>query len=209
MSEYTYTPNTGRLKEFLKKIRDIGVPTTGATQDWFQSIGFRSSNDRPILRVMRSIEFITDSSTPSDLWIQYRTPSHKKVLAEGIKRGYKDLFSIYPDANARSNQELEHFFTKRSNAGKQVIDKTILTFKTLCELADFNGEYVDQDELASDVEPPIAAISTGSKTTLSKTKLQGSGVTININIQLTLPDTTDAKVYDNFFAAMKKYLIEQ
>jgi len=158
---------------------------------------------------MRSIEFITDSSTPSDLWIQYRTPSHKKVLAEGIKRGYKDLFSIYPDANARSNQELEHFFTKRSNAGKQVIDKTILTFKTLCELADFNGEYVDQDELASDVEPPIAAISTGSKTTLSKTKLQGSGVTININIQLTLPDTTDAKVYDNFFAAMKKYLIEQ
>jgi hypothetical protein len=33
-----------------------------------------------------------------------------------------------------------------------------------------------------------------------------SGPAININIQLQLQATEDAKVYDNFFAAMKKHL---
>ena len=211
MPEYAYTPNTGKLKEFLKKIRDIAVPTTGATQDWFQSIGFRSSNDRPILRVMRLIGFIDDASTPTDSWKQYRTQNHKQILAKGITQGYKDLFAIYPDANIRSNQDLEHFFTKKSDAGKQVIDKTVLTFKTLCELADFSGSEDQKDDQSSQQSetPSSEKAAKGSNTIITKSKMQGSNVTININIQLTLPDTTDAKVYDNFFAAMKKYIIEQ
>jgi hypothetical protein len=35
----------------------------------------------------------------------------------------------------------------------------------------------------------------------------GQNVTLNINVQLTLPDTDDEKVYENFFKAMKKHLL--
>jgi hypothetical protein len=35
----------------------------------------------------------------------------------------------------------------------------------------------------------------------------GQNVTLNINIQLTIPDTDDEKVYENFFKAMKKHLL--
>jgi len=35
----------------------------------------------------------------------------------------------------------------------------------------------------------------------------GQNVTLNINIQLTIPDTDDEKVYENFFKAMKKNLL--
>ncbi len=41
----------------------------------------------------------------------------------------------------------------------------------------------------------------------SITRTLATGVTLNINIQLTVPDTTDEKVYDNFFAALKKHLL--
>ena len=35
----------------------------------------------------------------------------------------------------------------------------------------------------------------------------GQNVTLNINVQLTIPDTDDEKVYENFFKAMKKHLL--
>lgn len=34
-----------------------------------------------------------------------------------------------------------------------------------------------------------------------------NGVTLNINIQLSVPETTDEKVYDKFFEALKKHLL--
>jgi hypothetical protein len=36
----------------------------------------------------------------------------------------------------------------------------------------------------------------------------GGGVTININVQLTLPETKDEKVFDAFFSAMRRHLID-
>jgi len=35
----------------------------------------------------------------------------------------------------------------------------------------------------------------------------GQNVILNINIQLTIPDTDDEKVYESFFKAMKKHLL--
>lgn len=35
----------------------------------------------------------------------------------------------------------------------------------------------------------------------------GQNVTLNINIQLTIPETENEKVYENFFQAMKKHLL--
>lgn len=207
MVEFPYTANTGKLREFLSTIRNIGIPPNGATQDWFQQIGFKSSNDRPILRVMRFINFIDSSSKPTDLWRQYRTEQHKKILAQGIVQGYNELFQIYPDANKRSNKELNDFFTSKSSAGKQAIEKTIQTFKALCELAEFNGENIVDTTSNTDINTD--QISGKDETSLRVMRpTKDSGITININIQLTLPDTTDPKVYDNFFAAMKNHLIQ-
>lgn len=47
------------------------------------------------------------------------------------------------------------------------------------------------------------------KTSFSKqlTSKLGSNVTLNINIQLTIPETENEKVYDSFFEAMKKHLL--
>jgi len=208
MAEIPYTSNTGKLKDFLSTIRTIGVPS-GATQDWFQQIGFKSSNDRPILRVMQYIKFIDSSSKPTDLWRQYRTDNYRTVLAKGIREGYKELFNIYPDANKRSIKEINNFFTSKSSAGKSAINYMISTFNALCELADFNGGSVDLDQSNDNISNFNGSQSAKDNSILSTQKVtKGSGVTVNINIQLTLPDTTDPKVYDNFFAAMKNYLFQ-
>lgn len=199
MADFPYTQVTGKLKNFFCKIVGIGVPKV-VNKKWLSSIGFNASNDSTIIPVIRFVDFIDQSNAPTESWQKYRVENQaRKVLAEGIRKGYDSLFQTYPDAYSRSDDQLKSFFKSKTLAGDQVITKTISTFKNLCELADFESI----PEKASDEIP----VSKAHGIKITDNKELGTGVTININIQLTLPDTTDESVYDKLFISMKKHLI--
>lgn len=63
-----------------------------------------------------------------------------------------------------------------------------------------------EDENSETPMESNSVIDTPSVTRKITTEL-GQNVTLNINIQLTIPDTDDEKVYENFFKAMKKHLL--
>ncbi|MFU8827759.1 MAG: DUF5343 domain-containing protein, partial [Brevefilum sp.] len=157
MAEYSYTTVPGKLKEFLSKIREMGVPSKVTTR-WMESVGFKSKNDRSMIAVLQQIRFIDGSGTPIELWSKYRGSNYRQVLGEGIVEGYAGLFAMYPDANVRSNEELENFFSTKSTAGKQVISKTVSTFKTLCELADFSSASRKPQQARTEVAEVIDKI---------------------------------------------------
>lgn len=202
MADFPYTQVTGKLRSFFEKIRQVGKPDT-VDKNWLASIGFKASNDRTIIPVLKFIGFVDQSSKSTNRWISYRNKSLAgKVLAEGILEGYAELFQTYADAYRRSDEELKSFFMTKTTAGAQVVSKTLTTFKTLCELADFESVYVEG--------PPVQHVQLtqdGLKAPTKIIKELGAGVTININIQLTLPDTTDESVYDKLFASMKRHLL--
>jgi hypothetical protein len=202
MADFPYTQVTGKLKSLFQKIQQVGKPDT-VDKKWLASIGLKSSNDPSLIPVLRVIDFIDQSNNPTERWTRYRDKSQaRKVLAEGILIGYAELFQTYPDAYRRSDDELKAFFTTKTKAGSQVVSKTVTTFKNLCELADFQDVPIEGSSVQSvqltqgDIRAPTRII-----------KELEAGVTININIQLTLPDTTDESVYDKLFAAMKKHLL--
>jgi hypothetical protein len=202
MVDFPYTPVTRKLKTFFEKIQQVGKPDT-VDKKWLASIGLNASNDPSLIPVLRFIGFIDQSSKPTDRWMKYRDKSRAgKVLAEGILEGFTYLFQTYPDAYRRSDDELKAFFTTKTTAGVQVVSKTVTTFKNLCELADFEGVSVENP-----LAQPVQLAQDGLGTPTKIIKELGAGVTININIQLTLPDTTDESVYDKLFAAMKKHLL--
>ena len=79
------------------------------------------------------------------------------------------------------------------------------TFKTLCGLAAFDGEA--PVELPVDQETPGArATTTPPATVIVTPPSMPPAPAININIQLQLPATGDADVYEKLFAALKKHL---
>ena len=204
MGEIIYTIVPGKLKELLQKIRTMGVPPK-ANVEWLKSIGFKSSNDPSMLRVLKGIGLAGDDGTPAQPWRDYRGGDHKAVLARCIRSGYADLFQTYPDAHARGNDALEHFFASKSDAGGGAITMTVSTFRALCQLAEFrapSGEESGSNSYEeSEVQPPVIA-----RDQVKSWSQRATGSTININIQLTLPETTDESVYEKFFAAMNKHL---
>jgi len=206
----TYTTVPGKIPLLLKKIRDAGVPPK-ATIAWLKSVGLTSSNDATLLKVLHQIGFIDKSGVPQPAWREYRGGQHRSVLGRAIVLGYPDLYATYADAHDRTNEELSHVFSTQSSAGKQAIDKMISTFKTLAKEADFDGPVSNSDGIEKNSEQSVSVNPNRIRDEIApprSTNPSTNGVTININVALTLPETTDSKVFEALFEAMKKHLIE-
>lgn len=206
---YAYTTVPGKIPGLLAKIREVGIPQK-ANGEWLKTIGYRSSNDRSLLSVLKCIGFIDSTGAPSDLWRGYRGGEHQKLLGNGIRTGYQGLYATYPNAHEQSDETLANFFSAHTTAGKQVVDKTVATFKALAELADFSAPLSSTDTAHSEaVNADVGNGIPGAHTMVrSSMPNPSNGLVININVQLTLPESTNGQVYEQFFKAMRKSLIE-
>lgn len=203
-----YTTVPGKLPELMKRIRDTGVPTK-ANAAWLQGLGYKSSNDRSMLSVLKQIGFIDADRAPSPAWRQYRGSDHKEVLGRAIQVGYADLYQMYPDAQTRSNTDLGNFFGTKTTAGKQAIDKMIATFKNLVGLAEFDiaAPPAEMGVAEAPVVLQAPVITSTHRTGLNAVTRTGGALAVNINIALTLPETSDEKVFGAFFKAMREHLL--
>jgi predicted secreted protein len=192
----------GKLGALLEKVREVGVPPK-ATTEWLKSIGFSSSNDRSMLAVLKQIGFIDGSSVPTARWKSFRGKDGQKALADAIRTGYAELYSTYSDAQDKPTSDLESFFRIHTDAGKQAIDKTVRTFRALASSADFSVAAGAAPTEDANTAPELQ----GTTITSSKEELGVQPVTVNINVQLVLPESTDEEVYRKFFAAMRENLL--
>ena len=108
---YPKTQNTGNLTALIKAIGSHGIPTKFTTKElpiW----GFKSSNDRSIPNVLKFINFLDSSGSPTELWTMART-SPEKAAAAGVRTGYQALFQTFPDAERKDTEALTNFFKLR------------------------------------------------------------------------------------------------
>lgn len=198
---YPYTQNTGNLIDLIKSIGKNGIPDKFTTRElpiW----GYKSSNDRSIIGVLRFIGFLDSSSTPTSLWRQARTEPEKAVAA-GVRSGYKALFQMFPDADRKDAEALTNFFKAKTTVGDAAIKMMVATLKALTQYGDFasTSEVPTAAEQKPDqvAQPIVTPIMRGSS---------GGGMSVNLNIELSLPADETGKVYEAFFKAMKKHLID-
>jgi hypothetical protein len=204
MGDFTYTTVPGKIKPFLEKIKPLGVPPK-VTVQWLKSIGYKSSNDATLLGVLKAVGLVDTSGVPTSAWTNYRGANHKKVLGEGIRAGYSELFAVYPDAWQREISDLEHVFSTSSNAGKQVISKTVATFKALCECAEF-GEANSQPSPVVHTGPMHVPITNPSAQPIHSAVNNDRNPSVHIDIQIHISPEASTDQIDQIFKSMAKHL---
>jgi len=198
---YPYTFSKS-LKEFIQSIPDRGTPPK-ITIKHIESAGYKSKNDREFVGILKTLEFIDSNGVPTDSYKEYRVKSKQvSVMRKAIRKAYSELYSFYPEAHNQSREVLTDYVAGKTNYSKRVQQAFVTTFLTLCSLADFKSQVVPASQPAT--------ITKTKTETVPKTQPKTSGIipTININIQLVLPDTKDAKTYDKIFESLKKHLLE-
>tara|TARA_R100001244_G_scaffold39766_7_gene35913 strand:- start:40943 stop:41470 length:528 start_codon:yes stop_codon:yes gene_type:complete len=167
--------------------------------------GYKSSNDRAIVGVLKFIGFLDQSGSPTELWRQARTKP-EQATATGVRTGYKSLFQTFPDAERKDSESLTNFFKAKTDVGDAAIKMMVATFKALAQFGDFESSkgvvekkpQTDNAYTPPPVQPPV----------VTTPMLSNSGMAVNLNIELSLPPDETGKVYDAFFKSMKKHLID-
>lgn len=90
----TYTVSAGKIPEFFKRIRDASPPprlTHAQLTDW----GFKSTNDRALVPLLKALGFLTSDGVPTARYQDYRNQSiPKKIMAEALREAYSEIFLV-------------------------------------------------------------------------------------------------------------------
>lgn len=212
MADYQYTNVPGKCTEFLTKIRSIGVPSK-ATTPWLASLGYKSKNDRSFLHILEFIGFIDATGIPTQKWLDFRGKDYKKVLGGCLREAYYELFEVYSDAYAKTNEELGHFFSTKNKSGEQVISRIVKTFKALAEMASFDdlgnikedGNKIVASEDKS-LDPSQASIPSVDFERGRTTELRPS---IHIDLQIHISPDSSPDQIEKIFESMAKHIFKR
>lgn len=208
----SYLTSTRRLSEILDAMKTAKAPEK-FTQNFLESLEFKSKGDRLIIGVLKALNLIDDTGKPTDRYYRFIDQSQSAVvLAEAIEEAYEDLFAVNRNAHELSKPEIMGKF-KTLSQGKysdSVIDKMATTFTSLVALADFKaarGSYKGQAEKPAEEVPAAKPVqpSQDSQTSDASRHVKLGGLVYNI--QIVLPETRDPKVYDALFRSLKEHLL--
>lgn len=203
-----YMPATGKLHGILAAIQNAGAPDAFGI-DFLKDLGFTSSNDRSVIKLLKYLGFLDSSGKPQQAYREFMDGSQAKaVLARRLRKAYDDLFLSDKDAHTRSVEKLKGWFKTKTGAGDAVSEKMASTFKSLASYADFSQ---NKEEAADEkVVPPPAAEKheedgeTGNKQERHKRK--DSNLSFAYRIEIQLPDTTNVDTYRAIFKALREEL---
>lgn len=201
-----YLTSSKNLGPILAAIRGGEAPDR-FTQRFLESLGFKSTSDRLSISVLKGLGFLKESGEPTERYIQYLDGDQSKaILGDAIREAYSDLFRINKNAQKMSKAELKNKFKTltEGKAKESIIDKMAMTFLALCNEATFSGtaavEKPDKEDADLQVEEPIPA----NGGLPGKT---GKISQLAYNIQIHLPASREASVYEAIFKALKEHLL--
>jgi hypothetical protein len=201
-----YVVAVGNISRFLDAIQTAGVPPR-VTFEFIKTLGFKSSNDRSLIRLAKAIGFLDENGVPTSAYREYRDPNRgPKVLAEALRKAYEDLFLANTKANELSVDKLKGIIATKTSKGDRVITEVARTFNSLAKKADFSA---DVDDVAEVAEPSGAIGSNANETPISVTfpRSKNSPASFHYNIQIHLPTTTDITVYNAIFKSLRDNLL--
>jgi hypothetical protein len=198
-SAYMYVVKN--LSAMFEAIQKAQVPPR-FTHEFLQTLGFKSTNDRAFINVLKGLGFLDSNAVPTQIYKDYRDKSMaKKVLAQQIRSAYQGLYMTDEKAHELGADVVKGKLSSLTGKDESVVHKMASTFTALVKLADFKDAPVKvaprpEDEV---VESP-ALPPTPSK------ELPG-GLAFSHVLYINLPATHDVAVYNAIFKSIKEHLL--
>lgn len=208
-AEIPYLMSVSNLGAILTKIQSAGTPPRFTHEFLKSNLGFSSSNDRAVIKLLKQLGFLTNDGTPTDRYNAYRGPNPGTALADGLREGWEGFFLSDEKIYTRSTGEIQGIAKNVTGAGDAVAMKMASTFKTLSDLADFNSAPHPQKESnGADEVPTNSKVQPKPDFEPPRQATTGGGLlTLNHDIHLHLPATSDVSVYRAILQAIKSELM--
>lgn len=205
----SYLTSTKNLESIFNSIINARAPERFTTK-FLEDLGFKSSTDRLIIGMLKALGLLDENGQPTQRYYEFLDQSQsKKVIAKGIQEAYEDLFNLKKDAQTMSNEDVKNKLKTltQGQKGDRVIDQMSMTFRALCNYADWSDNSVEtkinvtqgENEQQTEHKPVIEIPAQSS--------FSPPHMNLHYNIQIHLPETTNMAVYDAIFQSLKKHLM--
>ena len=218
-SKIPYMISVKNLHGILTKIQRAGVPKT-FNLDFLRDLGFKSSSDRGIIRLLKYLAMLDDTGVPQTPYREFMDDTKgKKVLANQLRHAYGDLFLSNPDAHKAKTGVLKGWFKTKTGEAEAVATKIATTFRHLAMYADFDAisstseVCADSQEELSSVAGQAASVAgqagRGGKeeSATEKSTQTETDLTLTYRLEINLPNTTDVRVFRAIFRALREELV--
>jgi hypothetical protein len=209
-----YVLTTGRITPLLQKIQEAQTPLR-FTQDFLDTkLGMKGGSAAPLIPLLKRIGFLENDSTPTDLCRKYRNPDTSgPALAQGIRKGYSELFSRNEYAHSLSRDKLANLIVEITGKEKddRVVGAIVATFWVLKEKADFERVLAANDRDKKDQElsnPPVLTEVPRIPPIQNLPQGNGLGLNLSYTINLNLPETDDINVYNAIFKSLRENMLK-
>ncbi len=203
----TYVLATNRIPDLFRKIQDGQAPdrfTHQLLKDW----GFKSTNDRAFIPLLKALGFLTADGIPTPRYLEYRDHSRsKQILGQAIRDAYGDIFLIKEHPTTSDKNAVEGKFKSFHNASDNLAALMTKTFFGLLSLADLSANSRSDAK----IEPTRAKTQEPEDNQEKEHFKKPNGSldrSFHYNIQIHLPATKDVEVYNSIFKSLKEHLID-
>lgn len=201
-----YLTSVKNLEGILNAIRGAQAPDK-FTQKFLESLEFKSNSDRLIINVLKALGFLDDGGRPTKRYFAYLDQTQSaRVLAEGVREAYSDLFRVNVNAQTMSKTDVVNKLKTltEGKVGDAVAQKMAMTFLALAKLSDFKSPAAGATP-ATPVDTPPPARDEVVAPPEDGTRGIGLGGLV-YNIQIVLPESRDTAVYDAIFKSLRAHL---
>lgn len=200
-----YLTSTKNLAAILTAMQQAQAPKQFSIS-FLENLGFKSNADRLVIGVLKAIRFLHPDGRPTTRYFEFLDQTQgARVLAEGIREAYSDLFEVNIGAHKMNRTEVKNklkTLTQGQNSD-DVLSKMANTFTSLAALADFEAvEPADRPSEDQDEAEEERDFVPEEKLALKGLSLGG----LVYNIQIQLPESRDPVVYDALFRSLRTHL---
>jgi hypothetical protein len=214
MAHPPYMNSTGLISKIFGRIADAQKPER-FTQDYLESVlGYGSGSARPVIPLLKRLNFLQSDGTPTQLYARIRNPSERaSAMLEGLKIAYADLYARNEYAHVLPTDKLRDLVVEVTGIerGNQIVKAIVGTFQALKAAGSINETTkTGPTQATSGVETStsaIPAVSVDRPDAWPRRNDQEVAMNLSYTINLNLPPSTDATVFNAIFKALKEHLL--
>jgi hypothetical protein len=200
----SYTVKPGSIPAYFDAMRNAEAPER-FTPRFLENLEFKSTNDRLFIGVLKDLGFLDEDGIPTKRYYEFLDKSQStKVVAEGVREAYSDLFAVNTEAYKLSTEEVKSKLRTLYAGSKKnnVISRIASTFTALCEWADFSASKPKEiQKKDKDIEEKKKE----KEREEDKPKIVSLD-SLQYHINIVLPETREQAVYDAIFKSLKEHL---
>jgi len=200
-----YLTTPGTIENALAKVKAAATPPTFNNDFVHEKLQIKGGSGKSIPPFFKKLGLVSDSGAPTGLYQKLRNPSTAgEALGEAIRIAYRPLYEVNEYAHELSDRDLKGLIHQVTGLeeGNRITELIQSTFLKLKKNATFDGSASVE---VSRNEAPDEQAETGQ----SKPKGHSAShdLRIGYTINLNLPATANAEVFDAIFQSLRRNLL--